>query len=341
MKTIFVVDDSAVNLTMAKQALEKHYQVLTLPSAAKMFYILEKVVPDFILLDIEMPEMDGMAALKILKENERMAKIPVMFLTASMEDETEEKGLELGAVDFVTKPFSPAVLLNRIAHHLHVDERIRTQMAQLERLQNGILSVVADMVENRDRVTGGHVERTTEYVKILVTAMLERNVYADEIHGWDLDKVVSSARLHDVGKIMISDLILNKPSKLNNEEYDKIKTHAVEGERIVDLIMARTGEEAFLRHAKVLANSHHERWDGTGYPYRLKGTEIPLQGRIMAVADVYDALTSQRPYKEAFPHEQAVEIITADSGKQFDPKIIDVFLEVKDKFKEVPARLCK
>jgi len=197
------------------------------------------------------------------------------------------------------------------------------------------------MVENRDRVTGGHVERTTEYVKILVTAMLERNVYADEIHGWDLDKVVSSARLHDVGKIMISDLILNKPSKLNNEEYDKIKTHAVEGERIVDLIMARTGEEAFLRHAKVLANSHHERWDGTGYPYRLKGTEIPLQGRIMAVADVYDALTSQRPYKEAFPHEQAVEIITADSGKQFDPKIIDVFLEVKDKFKEVPARLCK
>jgi len=341
MKTIFVVDDSAVNLTMAKQALESHYQVLTLPSAAKMFHILEKVMPDFILLDIEMPEMDGMTALKQLKENERTAKIPVMFLTASMEDETEVRGLELGAVDFVTKPCSQAVLLNRIAHHLDVDGRIRMQMTQLERLQNGILSVVADMVENRDSVTGGHVERTTEYVRILVMAMLEKNVYADELRSWDLDKVISSARLHDVGKIMISDLILNKPSKLNESEYDKIKTHAIEGERIVDLIMARTGEESFLRHAKLLANSHHERWDGTGYPYRLKGTDIPLQGRIMAIADVYDALTSRRPYKEPFPHEQAVEIIIADSGKQFDPSLINVFLDVKDKFKEVPVRLCK
>jgi len=341
MKTIFVVDDSAVNLTIAKQALEKDYQVLTLPSAAKMFNILEKVMPDFILLDIEMPEMDGMTALQKLKDNERTSKIPVMFLTASMEDTTEVRGLELGAVDFVTKPCSQAVLLNRIAHHLHIDERIREQTAHLEHLQNGILSVVADMVENRDKVTGWHVERTSEYVRILIEAMLERNVYAEEIRSWDINKVVSSARLHDVGKITISDLILNKPGKLTPEEYNEIKKHAIEGERIINLIVARTGEEAFLQHAKLLASSHHERWDGAGYPYGLKETNIPLQGRIMAIADVYDALISERPYKKAFSHEQAVEIIASDSGKQFDPKIVEVFLEVKDKFKEVLVNLCK
>jgi putative two-component system response regulator len=341
MKTIFVVDDSAVNLTMARQVLEKDYQVFTMDSAQRMFTILEKVTPDLILLDIEMPEMNGMDALKKLKTDEHTAKIPVVFLTASIEDSTEARGLKLGAVDFVTKPYSEEVLLNRITHHLHVEEQIRKQTRQLERLQDGILSVVADMVENRDKVTGWHIERTTEYVKILVQAMLKKGVYADEIRRWDLSKFISSARLHDVGKIAISDLILNKPGKLTDEEYNIIKTHTTEGERIIDMIISRTGEEAFLRHAKLLAISHHEQWNGFGYPHKLKETSIPLQGRIMAIADVYDALVSERPYKKAFTYEEAVKIIMDGKGKQFDPYIADIFFEIKDDFEKVFARSCK
>ncbi|MDR0516818.1 MAG: response regulator [Fibromonadaceae bacterium] len=341
MKNIFIVDDSAVNLTMARQALEKDYQVFTMPSAEKMFSILEKVMPDLILLDIEMPEMSGMDALQKLKKDEHTAKIPVVFLTASMEDSTEALGLKLGAVDFITKPYSEEVLINRITHHLHIEEQILKQTRQLERLQDGILSVVADMVENRDKVTGWHVERTTEYVRILVEAMLKRGVYADEIHRWDIKKFISSARLHDVGKIVISDLILNKPGKLTEEEFNIIKTHTTEGERIVDMIITRTGEETFLRHAKLLASSHHEQWDGSGYPRGLKETDIPLQGRIMAIADVYDALVSVRPYKKAFECEEAVKIIMDGKGKQFDPHIAEVFFEVKDEFQKVFAHSCK
>ncbi|MDR2732949.1 MAG: response regulator [Fibromonadaceae bacterium] len=338
MKIIFVVDDSAVNLATAKQALERDYQVFTLPSAKKMFDVLEKVTPDLILLDILMPDEDGFSAIRKLKGIERTAEIPVVFLTASLDEETEVRGLELGAADFIKKPYSEAVLRNRVVHHLQVYEQIRKQMLRLENMQDGILSVIADMIENRDKVTGWHVERTTEYVRILINTMVERNVYADEIRNWDLEKVISSARLHDVGKIFISDLILNKPDKLDAEEYELIKTHAAKGEQIIEQMMTRTGEEAFLRHAKLFAGFHHERWDGKGYPNRLNGAEIPLQGRIMAVADVYDALISERPYKKPFKIEEVIKIITEEAGKQFDPRIVDVFLEVKDRFQEVFVR---
>jgi putative two-component system response regulator len=216
-----------------------------------------------------------------------------------------------------------------------MDEIIQERTAQLRRLQNGLVHVLADMVENRDKATGGHIERTMAYIKILLTAMKERGIYADEIQGWDLETTISSVRLHDVGKIVITDKILNKTGRLTYDEFDEMKTHAEEGERIIDKMIESTGEVEFLRNAKLFAGYHHERWDGSGYPRGLKGAEIPLQGRIMAIVDVYDALVSERPYKKALTSEAAIDIIMEDRGKYFDPKIVDVFFEVKDLFRKV------
>jgi len=335
-KTIFVVDDNDTNLSVAKETLKNQYRVMTLPSAAKMFALLGKVTPDLILLDIEMPEMDGFEALNRLKENEKNSGIPVIFLTSMNDPAVEARGFQLGVVDFITKPFSEPVLLNRIKTHLDIDEIIRERTSKVQRLQNGIIFVLADMVENRDKGTGGHVGRTTTYIKTLIEAMLERGVYIDEICDIDFDAFVSSARLHDVGKISISDTVLNKPDKLTDEQFEVMKTHAAEGERIIDQIVSRTGDdEVFLYHAKLFAGCHHERWDGKGYPYGLKELKIPIQGRLMAIVDVFDALVSERPYKKAFSHEEAINIIMENSGKQFDPLIADVFYELKDQFKEI------
>ena len=341
MKTIFVVDDSDANLIMAKRALENNYYIRTMPSAITMLKLMGKIIPDLILLDIEMPDMDGFEAIRKLKENELTAKIPVMFLTAETDDEIEAKGIALGAADFISKPFSAPVLLNRIAYHLQVDGLIKNRTERLKHMQNSMLSVIADMVESRDEVTGSHVERTSQYVRILLEEMLNRNIYSEEMQNWDFETVVSSAHLHDVGKIAVSDLILNKPAKLTPEEYEEIKKHALKGEQMIDKIIAKTGEETFLHHAKLFAGYHHEKWDGKGYPEGLKSTNIPLQGRIMAIADVYDALVSERPYKKPFTHEQAVEIIKNDSGTHFDPEIIEVFITVENLFKSVKTELNK
>jgi putative two-component system response regulator len=286
-----------------------------------------------------MPEMNGFEALKILKTESVWSEIPVMFLTGRNDPEVEAHGLEMGAIDFVTKPFSAPVLLNRIQTHLDIDNIIRMRTTQLHRLQNSIVAVLADMVENRDKGTGGHIERTSIYIKILINEMRERGVYVDEIRGWDVDKIISSARMHDLGKISISDTIVNKPGKLTNEEFEVMKSHAEEGERIIDEIISRTGEGEFLRNAKLFAGTHHERWDGKGYPRGLKETEIPLQGRIMAIVDVYDALVSERPYKKAFTDDEAVKIIMQNSGTHFDPKIAEIFYEARDIIKAAKAGL--
>ena len=338
LKTIFVVDDSDTNLAMAEETLEKQYRVMTLPSAAKMFTLLEKVTPDLILLDITMPEMTGFEAMKRLKAS-GSHDIPVIFLTGLTDPADEAYGIELGAVDFITKPFSEPVLLNRIKNHLHIDELIRERTAHLIRLQNGLVFALADLVENRDRDTGGHIDRTTSYIKILLDAMMARGVYVDEISGWNLDQVASSARLHDIGKIAIPDAILNKPGSLTHEEFETMKTHAAEGQRIIEQIVSRTGEAEFLRSAKLSAGYHHERWDGSGYPYGIKTTEIPLQGRIVAIVDVYDALVSGRPYKKPFVEEEAIRVIVDGTGKHFDPSIAEVFYEIKDQIVDVRAKL--
>jgi putative two-component system response regulator len=334
-KTVFLVDDNATNLTMAEEALADKYRVIALSSAVKMFKALEKFKPDLILLDVEMPEMTGFSAMELLKSNSSYSEIPVIFLTGRTDPASEAIGIKLGAVDFIMKPFSAPVLLNRIKNHLHLDELIRERTMQLARrteqlvlLQNGIVYTFADLVENRDKNTGGHIHRTAMYIKILINAMLEQQVYADDMRNWTIEAVVSSVRLHDLGKIAIPDSILNKPGPLTDEEFQIMKTHAIAGERIIEKAIEQTGDAEFLSNAKIIAAYHHECWDGSGYPYGLKGTEIPLQARLMAIIDVYDALVSERPYKEAFPHEEAVKFIADGSGTQFDDLIIEVFTKV-------------
>ena len=333
-KMIFVVDDNDTNLSTAEAALEEQYRVMTLPSAAAMFELLEELTPDAILLDIEMPEMDGFEALRRLKASELHAGIPVIFLTSMLDVSVEVQGLEMGAVDFVTKPFSAPVLKNRIKTHLNIDDLIRERTAQLEQLQSGLVFILADIVESRDKATGGHIERTSEYVKILAGAMLERGTYADEICGLNLESFALAARLHDVGKIAIPDAVLNKLGSLNLEEFEMIKTHTVEGERIIDKVLARTGDLAFLHNAKLFASCHHERWDGSGYPRGLKEMEISLQGRILAVVDLYDALLSDRPYRKVYAEEEVVGIIMDNAGKMFDPLIVEAFYAAKEQFSE-------
>ena len=331
-KTIFLVDDNSTNLTMAEEVLTDKYRVIALSSAVKMFKALEKFKPDLILLDIEMPKMSGFDAMKRLQSNDSYAEIPVIFLTGRDDPASEALGIELGAVDFIMKPFTAPVLLNRIKNHLHLDEIIRERTMQLARrtkqlvlLQNGIVYTFADLVENRDKNTGGHIDRTAMYIKILINAMLEQQVYADVMRSWNIEAMISSVRLHDLGKIVISDSILNKPGPLTEEEFQIMKTHAIAGERIIDKAIEQTGDAEFLSNAKIIAAYHHECWDGSGYPYGLKETAIPLQARLMAIIDVYDALISERPYKKAFPHEEAVKIITDGSGRKFDPLITKVF----------------
>jgi len=339
VKTIFVVDDTKINLLDAEETLTENYNVFTLSSALIMFDVLEKVQPDLILLDILMPEMDGFETLEKLKSDKKYADIPVIFLTSQSDSVTEARGFKMGAVDFISKPFSRPVLLNRIEAHLNMESKIRERTEKHLRLQNSLISVLANMVEGRDKLTGRHIERTTKYINILLNEMLKRGLYEEEIRNWNLETVVSSARLHDIGKIVVTDLILNKLDKLTVEEFEIMKTHTIEGEKLIDIIISESGEGDFLRSARFFAGNHHERWDGTGYPYGLKGENISLQGRVMAVVDVYDALVSDRPYKKGFTHEKAVEIIKEGSGTQFDPKIVDVFLEVNMLFIEIQKEM--
>jgi len=331
-KTIFVVDDSLSNLSLAEEALENHYRVITLSSADKMYKTLEKLVPDLILLDIAMPDESGFDAMKKLKSIKAYSDIPVIFLTALTDTFNEALGIELGAIDFITKPFSEAVLLNRVRNHIQIDELVHKRTEQLNSMKDSIVLTMSSLVESRDVFTGGHIERTTKFLKILLGAMIDHGVYIDEIDEWDVDSFVSSARLHDVGKIYVADAILNKPKSLSQAEFESIKTHSSEGEKIIDQMIKQTGDMEFLHSAKLVAAYHHERWDGSGYPYGLSGEEIPLPGRLMAIIDVYDALVSERPYKKPVAHEDAVKTIISESGTHFDPKIIEVFRDVNDRF---------
>jgi putative two-component system response regulator len=336
-KTVLLVDDSITDLTAAGSVLEEHYRVIAVSSAKMMFSVLEESLPDIILLDIEMPGMNGFEAMTLLREG-KCSEIPVIFLTGRTDDDSEAHGIELGAVDFITKPFSKPVLFNRIKQHLHIDELIRERTEHLELLHTGIIHIMADLVERHDENTGKHIERTTEYMRILIEAMTQKGIYVEETKNWDTDSVILSARLHDVGKIRIPDSILNKPGSLTKEEFEKVKTHSAEGERIIEKAIKRTGDVEFLLNAKLIAAYHHERWNGKGYPYSLKGTEIPLQGRLMAIIDVYDALVSERPYKKAFSHDEAVELITKESGEHFDPLIVEVFIGAIEQIKEVGTK---
>jgi putative two-component system response regulator len=278
----------------------------------------------------------------------------VIFLTAKNDSGSELEGLSLGAVDYITKPFSPPLLLKRIELHLlieaqktelevyneHLQDLVDQKTRTVVELQNAVLQTVAEMVECRDDVTGGHIDRTQQYLQILTDALLERNLYPEQEHILRDKFFVQSAQLHDVGKIAIQDSVLKKPAKLTDAEYEDMKTHTTFGVSVIEKIGRSTSEKTFLEHAKLFAGTHHEKWDGSGYPMGLKGKEIPLHGRLMAVADVYDALISVRPYKKAFTHMEAVDILAGGKGTHFDPDLIEVFMSVADRFNET-ATLAK
>jgi len=357
---IIMVDDNVANLTMGRNMLKTFYEVYPAPSAAKLFEILENILPDLVLLDIEMPEMNGYEAIKKLKADARFADIPVIFLTAKNDENSELEGLDLGAVDYLSKPFSASLLLKRIANQLlivrqkrdlltsqaalqdyadNLEIKVRHKTQEVLHLQNAVLSTVADLVEFRDHCTGGHIVRTQLYLKALTDELIREEIYVDEISKFDFEFFLSSAQLHDVGKIAITDLILNKPAALTPEEYEIMKTHVTVGVDAIEKIMHNTEEHAFLRHALLTAGTHHEKWDGSGYPVGLKGKNIPLEGRLMAIADVYDALISVRPYKKAFTHEEAVKIIKEGAGAHFDPVMVDVFCRVEKEFAKVSREI--
>jgi putative two-component system response regulator len=350
-----MVDDNPANLRIGKNVLAQKYTVATAPSAEKLFTLLENNTPALILLDINMPEVDGYETIKMLKSKPETKEIPVIFLTGRAESDDELEGLSLGAIDFITKPIQPPLLLKRIEVHLLVEEQRKTmekQAAELKffndnlqkmvdektrdvlELQNALLKTMAELVEYRDDITGRHIERTQRGIRILLTEIQKDSIYKEEAKDWDIELLVQSCQLHDVGKIFISDSILRKPGKLTSEEFDNMKIHTDVGKQIVEKVELMATESEFLKYAKIFAASHHEWWDGTGYPGKLKGNAIPLLGRVMAIADVYDALVSERPYKEAYTHEEAVKIIIDSAETQFDPGLVEIFKKTADRFKD-------
>jgi putative two-component system response regulator len=348
-KKIALVDDDVTNLAVGKSILAEKYDIITVPSGEKLFKLLEKIIPDMILLDIEMPEMNGYEVIRRLKAIQGLSDIPVIFLTAKSDTSSELEGLSLGAIDYISKPFSPPLLLKRIDLHLLVEvqkreltnynnnlqEMVMAKTKTVLDLQNSVLKTVANLVEYRDEITGGHVERTREYLEVLLDAMIARGTHQQEIESWDRDFFLQSSQLHDLGKISIKDSILLKPDKLTAEEFEEMKKHTVFGVKIIEEMERDTPESSFLTHARIFAGTHHEKWNGTGYPFGLKGMDIPLQGRLMAIADVYDALISLRPYKAPLSHEDAVRIIVEGKESQFDPELVDIFTSVSDKFGEI------
>jgi len=346
---IAMVDDNAANLSIGRNMLKEYYEVYPIQSGARLFEFLEKVVPDLILLDVLMPEMDGYEAIKRLKEDVRYDMIPVIFLTAMADEDSELEGLDLGAVDYVSKPFRAPLLLKRINNHILISEQrnklqyysdylkdeVDRKTNQVIGLQDTMLKTVTEMVEFRDDNTGGHIDRTQRYLKLLVDEIERRGIYRDITSAWDTELLIASAPLHDTGKIAISDAILNKPGKLTPAEFEVMKKHVDYGVEAIERIEGESDDYDFLRFAKVIAGTHHEKWNGKGYPAGLGGYDIPLEGRLMAIADVYDALVSVRPYKDAFSTADAEKIINEDSNTHFDPLLVDVFNKVSDKFADI------
>ncbi|MDR0710248.1 MAG: response regulator, partial [Spirochaetaceae bacterium] len=273
-KTIMLVDDDQVHLNAGKNILKEIYNVFPVPSGKKLLEILEKVSPDLILLDIEMPEMDGYEVIKKLKTDPKTSSIPVIFLSAHIDPSHELEGLSLGAVDYVFKPFSPILLMRRIENHMFIASRQKElkrnnqnletmaleRTEQVVELQNSILNTIAEIVEFPNGETTGHIVRIQKYLRLLVEHLIVEKIYADEINGWNLAFLVPASQLHDVGKIRIDNSLLNKKGRYTPEEFELVKKHADWGAKIIETMEKGTKEHSFLSHAKIFAASHHEKW---------------------------------------------------------------------------------
>ena len=352
--TVLVVDDTPDNLSLMSNLLKDLYQVKVAISGIKALQIMaSEPQPDMILLDIMMPGMDGYEVCRRLKLDPHTMDIPVIFLTARTEQEEEQKGLELGAVDYITKPISPPIVLARVKNHLTLKtmaDFLRDQNEFLEQevckrtqeviaLQDVTILAMATMAETRDTDTGNHIRRTQFYVEALARKLCLHPRYAWFLTDVNINMLFKSAPLHDIGKVGIPDYILLKPGRLEPFEFEIMKAHTTLGyEAIVHAEAALGSKVGFLTFAKELALSHQEKWDGSGYPQGLCGDNIPISARLMSIADVYDALISHRVYKEAMSHEQAVLVMSKGRGTHFDADMFDAFIDIQQEFRSIAQR---
>lgn len=335
MKRILIVDDNIAILKQISTYLTDDYEVLLAKSGALALQICAKEKPDLILLDVEMPVMNGFDTISRIKQNPYLDRIPVIFLTASQNAEDEILALQSGARDFITKPVEKSILLHRIELHLRfVSYQIQAEQTVMT-LSDSIATSFAEMIECRDENTGGHVVRTSKYVDILGKKLIGQGLFQDELNPTELQMMVRASPLHDIGKIAISDRILLKPGQLDDDEFTIMKRHSELGASIISRMYRRMPAQHYLRYASLIAGSHHERYDGKGYPKGICGDEIPLCGRIMAVADVYDALMENRVYRKGLGHEKASSIILENSNTHFDPRIVDAFRSTRDQFVDI------
>ncbi len=352
--TILVIDDTSDNLLLMSELLKDRYTVKVANSGEKALkYLHGETVPDLILLDIMMPGLSGYDVIKKLKSSDKTHDIPVIFLTAMSASGDEEKGLEMGAADYITKPICPAIVLARVKTQLenkgaadflrdqneYLETEVAKRTSELSAIQDVTILVMASLAETRDLDTGNHIRRTQHYVKALAQKLKNHHRFSDFLSEKMIETLFKSAPLHDIGKVGIPDSILLKPGRFAPEEFEIMKTHTTLGREAIIHAEKELGMEVeFLKIAKEIAYYHQEKWDGSGYPTGKSGDDIPISARLMAVADVYDALISRRVYKEGMPHEKAVSIITEGKGTHFDADIVDAFLEIQDEFRAIASR---
>jgi putative two-component system response regulator len=350
--SVLVVDDTEINLEILAAALDKDYKVIVASDGKSALGIIEDKTPDLVLLDILMPDMDGYEVCRRLKRDSNTRDIPIMFITGMNQVQSKTRGFALGAVDYITKPFDIHEVKARVKTHLtntlakkilenrtiNLEEKVKERTRELWLTQEVTIECMASLAETRDPETGGHIKRTKEYIRTLAEYLKSHPRFSHFLNNESIDLLYKSAPLHDIGKVGVPDSILLSHEKLTPDEWEEMKKHTVYGRDALLAAGAQLGENSFLRFAREIAYSHHERWDGTGYPEGLSGEEIPISGRLMALADVYDALISKRVYKRPFPHAKAVEIIEGDKGKQFDPDVVDAFLNLEDKFRTIALR---
>ncbi|WP_341661078.1 two-component system response regulator [Vibrio sp.] len=353
LASVLIVDDNAENRVLLSGLLKPHFRVFVSTGGKQALNICTKKQPDIVLLDVMMPEIDGYEVCEQLKNDPVTCDIPVIFLTAKSEIENEQRGFEVGGVDYIHKPVSPPILLARINTHLklkhavnaleeqneRLEERVQERTYELEMLQNATIGAMASLAETRDNETGNHIRRTQNYVKVLAEELVNMGHYVDELTPESINLLYRSAPLHDIGKVGIPDEVLLKPGRLTSEEFEVMKRHTILGRAVLMSVEDSIDFKCeFLTLAKEIAYSHQEKWDGSGYPEGLKGTDIPLSARLMALADVYDALICERVYKPAFPHDKALEIIAEGEGTHFEPVVVEAFLNIEHVFREIAAK---
>ncbi len=351
--TVLVVDDTVSNLTLITDLLKPYYRIKAAISGESALKVVLADPPDLVLLDIMMQGMSGFDVCKQMKADPRLRDIPVIFLTAMCAVGDETHGLEIGAVDYITKPVSPPIVLARVANTLKLkasadflrdqntflEEEVNRRTREVRAIQDVTILAMASMAETRDNETGNHIRRTQHYVKVLAERLRDHPRFAHYLSGPMIELLYKSAPLHDIGKVGIPDRILLKPGKFEPQEFEIMKTHTTLGRDAIQQAEDNLGMRVpFLDIAKEIAYSHQEKWDGSGYPEGLAGDAIPISARLMAVADVYDALISRRVYKEGMPHEKAVGIMVAGRGQHFDPDILDAFMGLQDEFRAIAAR---